>query len=176
MKTICVKLEQVKVKTITLVKGTPKFDDNGEKIKDDNGKVVYSVDPIKERVEELISIESNDIFIESLSEISSQVDAVTQIINGLKDAITYAQQGGTNVIQIGNVTFNLAGKFTLYVNVDGKDYCFDNDVTKQIKGQSGALHTFKKTQQLVNELFAVIRATEGQSSILPQGTLKTIGQ
>lgn len=174
MKTICVKLEQVRTSTITIDKGTPKFNDNGEKVKDNNGKVVYSVPPTKERIEELVSIESDDIHVEQLSDIHGQVDAVSKILDGLKEAVTYALQGGSSIVLIGDKKFNLGGKFQLYVCVDGKDYCFDNDVTKRFKGQTSAPHTLKKTQQLVNELFAVIRATEGQSAILPQGTISKL--
>ena len=174
MNTISVKLEQTKVKSITIVKGTPKFDNDGEKIKDENGKVIYSIDPIKERVTELISIESNDIFVEQISDIQGQTEAVTQIINGLSEAVNYALQGGSSVVLIAGKTFNLGGKFSLYVRVNGQDYCFDNDVTKQFKGQQGLTHTLKKPQQLLNELFAVIRATEGQSSTLPKGTISNV--
>jgi hypothetical protein len=54
MNAIFVKLEQVKIKTITLESGIAKLDNEGKKVKDESGKVVYTIPPVKEKVKELI--------------------------------------------------------------------------------------------------------------------------
>jgi hypothetical protein len=172
MNAIFVKLEQVKVKTITLDKGTPKFNDNGEKVKDENGKVVYSIPPTKEKVSELVSISTKPLDVDKLNTIQGQTEAVTKVMQGIFNTLDYAKQGGSLVVNFGGSTFNLGGKFTLYVNIDGKDYTFLNDVDMTFNGYgtdaSGRNEvSFKKLQGFLNQFFAVIRATEGQSNILP---------
>ena len=140
-------------------------------------KVVYSTPPVKEKVKELISISTKPIEGDKLNTIQGQIDAVTNVMQGIFNVLNYAKQGGSLVVNFGGSTFNLGGKFTLYVNIDGEDFNFLNDVDMAFNGYGTDVNgrnevSFTKLSAFLNQFFAVIRATQGQSNILPE-SIKT---
>jgi hypothetical protein len=177
MNAIFVKLEQVKIKTITLEGGIAKLDNEGKKVKDESGKVVYTIPPVKEKVKELISISTKPIEADKLTTIQGQIEAVTNVMKGIFNVLDYAKQSGSLVVNFGGSTFNLGGKFTLYVNIDGADYSFLTDVDVTFNGYGTNADgrnevSFKKLGDLLNQFFAVVRSSQGQSYLLPESIKK----
>jgi hypothetical protein len=121
----------------------------------------------------VVSIRSKAIDVEKLNTIEGQIEAVKQIVKGFQFTIDLASQSGAKVVTFGGVKFRLTSKFTMYLNVNGQDFSFD-EINQFFEGATSKENTFKKGTELTTDLFAILRNAVGQSPILPMTIIKTI--
>ena len=123
--------------------------------------------------ETFVSIRSKAIECDKLTTIEGQINAIKKIIEGFEFTLQLAAQSGAKVVTFGGVKFRLTSKFTIYLNVNGQDFSFD-EINQFFEGATNKVNTFKKGAELTTDLFAILRNAMGQSAILPTTILKTI--
>jgi hypothetical protein len=121
----------------------------------------------------VISIRSKAIDVEKINTIEGQIEAIKKIREGFQFTIDLATQSGAKVVTFGGVKFRLTSKFTIYLNVNGNDFSFD-EINQFFEGATSKENTFKKGAELTTDLFAILRNAVGQSPILPMTIIKTI--
>lgn len=121
----------------------------------------------------VVSIRSKVIDIEKVNTIEGQIEAVKQIVKGFQFTIDLASQSGQKVVTFGGVKFRLTSKFTIYLNVNGQDFSFD-EIDQFFEGANKKENSFKKGAELATDMFAILRNAVGQSPILPTTIIKTI--
>lgn len=121
----------------------------------------------------VVSIRSKVIEADKLTTLEGQIKAIKQIREGFEFTIQLAAQSGAKVVTFGGVKFRLTSKFTMYLNVNGNDFSFD-EINQFFEGATSKENTFKKGAELTTDLFAILRNAVGQSPILPMTIIKTI--
>ena len=100
-------------------------------------------------------------------------EIVLNQVNQIANALRFAAQVGAKSVKVGGVTFNLNGKFVLYVVIDGLDYSAD-ELSFNLCVDAIEL-SFKNSGALVGAMYGIIRMTEGKSPFYTQNALKTLG-
>lgn len=121
----------------------------------------------------VVSIRSKVIEADKLTTLEGQIKTIKQIVKGFQFTIQLAAQGGAKVVTFGGVKFRLTSKFTMYLNVNGHDFSFD-EIDQFFEGATSKENSFKKGAELATDMFAILRNAVGQSPILPTTIIKTI--
>jgi len=123
--------------------------------------------------ETIVSIRTKAMTFDKLTTIEGQIEAIKKIREGFQFTLDLAMQSQSKVVTFGGVKFRLTSKFTMYLNVNGQDFSFD-EIEQFFEGATNKVNTFKKGAELTTDLFAILRNAMGQSAILPMTILKTI--
>ena len=91
--------------------------------------------------------------------------------NQINESLNLAREMGAKSIKVGGVNFSFSGKFTLYVNIDGLDYCLDN-VASIWDAKNTTENSFKNGRAFFVSLYQIIRTANGQSALLTSEATK----